>query len=101
MAITVAENNFWKNYGYHRGEVVLKNRPQVSAIESTNYCNLKCIMCPRGEPDLMKRPLGTMDSSLFQKILDEAEFFSEPCWFHWFGEPLMNPQLFSQIAMRE
>ena len=57
-------------------------------------------MCPRGEPDIMERSLGTMSDDLFHKILDEVEFYSqtEPCWFHWFGEPLMHPRLFDQIA---
>src|SRR5580765_611584 len=56
-------------------------------------------MCPRGEPDIMSRSVGHMDSALFEKILDDAVYFSSPCWFHWFGEPLMNPRLFEQIAV--
>jgi radical SAM protein with 4Fe4S-binding SPASM domain len=77
----------------------LRNLPEIFSIESTNYCNLKCIMCPRGEPDIMRRPLGHMDTALFAKILAETAFFSDPCWFHLFGEPLMNPHLFEQIEL--
>ena len=91
-------NRFWRDYGYHHGKVKLRNLPEVFAIESTNYCNLRCVMCPRGEPDIMTRPLGNMSDTLFKKIVDEADFFTEPCWFHWFGEPLMHPRLFEQIA---
>jgi hypothetical protein len=47
-----------KDYGYHRGEVIVMKKPEVMGIESTNYCNTQCIMYPRGEPDLMRRPLG-------------------------------------------
>lgn len=90
-------NDFWRHYGYHHGNVRLRNRPAVFAIESTNHCNLRCVMCPRGEPDIMERALGTMSDSLFHRILDDAEYFTEPCWFHWFGEPLMHPRLFEQI----
>jgi len=97
--LSLAENRFWKEYGYHRGEAVLKNLPEIFSIESTNYCNLKCIMCPRGEPDVMRRSLGHMDTPLFAKILDQAAFFTDPCWFHLFGEPLMNPHLFEQIKI--
>jgi radical SAM protein with 4Fe4S-binding SPASM domain len=93
------DNAFWRDYAYHHGEVVLRNLPEVFAIESTNYCNIKCIMCPRGEPDIMTRSVGHMDSALFDKILADAVFFSSPCWFHWFGEPLLNPRLFEQIAV--
>jgi radical SAM protein with 4Fe4S-binding SPASM domain len=99
MALSRADNAYWCDHGYHHGEVVLRNLPEVCAIESTNYCNIKCIMCPRGEPDVMTRALGHMDNALFRRILDQAAFFSEPCWFHWFGEPLLNPRLFDQIAL--
>jgi radical SAM protein with 4Fe4S-binding SPASM domain len=94
----VSYNRFWRDYGYHHGQVKLRNLPEVFAIESTNYCNLKCVMCPRGEPDIMTRPLGHMSDALFEKIFDDAKFYTDPCWFHWFGEPLMHPRLFEQIA---
>ena len=61
-------NDFWREYGYHHGSTVLRNHPEVFAIESTNYCNLRCVMCPRGEPDIMERDLGNMSDELFQKI---------------------------------
>jgi radical SAM protein with 4Fe4S-binding SPASM domain len=93
------QNQFWRNYGYHHGLSKLRNLPEVFAFESTNYCNLRCVMCPRGEPDIMERSLGSMTDDLFAKILDDIDFYKEPCWFHWFGEPLMNPRLFHQIEM--
>ena len=92
-----ARNRAWANYAYHRGETVVWSMPEVFAIESTNYCNLQCVMCPRGEPDLMDRRLGSMDDALFRRIIDETEFYTDPCWFHWFGEPLMHAGLFGQI----
>ena len=93
-----AENQAWRQYEYAAGRTVLRSLPDVFAIESTNYCNIRCIMCPRGEPDLMDRELGSMDDEVFRKIVDGWDFFGEPCWFHWFGEPLMHPRLFEQIA---
>ncbi|MEA2720580.1 MAG: hypothetical protein QOJ39_2444 [Candidatus Eremiobacteraeota bacterium] len=93
-----ARNRAWAAYAYHRGETVLRSLPEVFAIESTDFCNLKCVMCPRGEPDLMDRPLGSMSDALFRQIVDESEFYTDPVWFHWFGEPLMHPRLFDQIA---
>lgn len=91
-------NEFWSAYGYHHGHVRLRNQPAVVGVESTNHCNLRCVMCPRGEPDIMERALGTMSDAVFDRVLDGARFFAEPCWFHWFGEPLMHPRLFDQIA---
>jgi radical SAM protein with 4Fe4S-binding SPASM domain len=93
-----AENAVWRHYEYAAGRAVMRSLPDVFAIESTNYCNIRCIMCPRGEPDVMDRALGHMDDEVFRKIVDGWDLFSEPCWFHWFGEPLMHPRLFEQIA---
>src|ERR1700730_253821 len=97
MELTQADNAYWADYGYHRREVVLRSMPEVFAIESTNYCNIKCIMCPRGEPDLMRRPLGHMEPAVLERVIEQAEFFAEPTWLHWFGEPLMNPSIFDHI----
>lgn len=92
-----ARNDFWRAFGYHHGRLRLRNQPALLAVESTNHCNLRCVMCPRGEPDVMERSLGTMSDAVFDRVLDEVRFFEEPCWFHWFGEPLMHPRLFDQI----
>jgi hypothetical protein len=99
MPATIGENRFLAELAYNRGDVVLRNMPEVLGIESTNHCNIKCIMCPRGEPDLMRRPVGHMPTSLLEQIIDQVEFFTEPAWLHWFGEPLMNPSLFEQIEI--
>jgi radical SAM protein with 4Fe4S-binding SPASM domain len=90
-------NQRWRGYEYHTGQTRLRSLPDVFAIESTNFCNLKCVMCPRGEPDLMERPLGHMSDEIFHKLVDGWEYFTEPCWLHLFGEPLMHPTLFDQI----
>jgi radical SAM protein with 4Fe4S-binding SPASM domain len=97
-AARIEQNRTWRQYEYETGRTVLRSLPDVFAIESTNYCNIRCVMCPRGEPDLMQRALGHMDDDVFRNIVDGWELFSEPCWFHWFGEPLMHPRLFEQIA---
>lgn len=99
MSLKRRINDFWREWGYQHGHERVRNEPAVFAIESTNHCNLRCIMCPRGEPALMERALGTMTDGLFEKILDQVRFFTEPCWFHWFGEPLLHPRLFDQIAL--
>lgn len=92
-------NRRWRNYEYHTGAIELQSMPDVFAIESTNYCNLKCVMCPRGEPDIMERPLGNMPDDVFEKVVSGWQFFTEPVWLHLFGEPLMHPRLFEQIAI--
>ena len=64
-------NNFWREYGNQQGSTVLRHHPEVFAIKSTNYCNLRYLMCPRGEPDIMEHDLGNLPKELFQKILGE------------------------------
>ncbi len=99
MNVSFAENRALAERAYHRGDVVLSNMPEVNGIETTNHCNIKCIMCPRGEPDLMERPLGHMPTSLLERVVEQSEYFTEITWLHWFGEPLMNVQLFEQIEI--
>lgn len=97
--LTRSENSRLAERAYRRGEVMLRHLPEILTVETTNFCNLKCIMCPRGEPNLMTRPLGHMSEVLFEKIIKESPYFNSPCWIHWLGEPLMNPNLFRQIAL--
>src|SRR5262249_37152825 len=99
MPRSIAENRFLSELAYNRGDVVLRNMPEGLGIESKNHCNIKIILCPRGEPDLMSRPVGHMPTSLLRRVIDQVEFFTEPSWLHWFGEPLMNPHLFEQIEI--
>ncbi|MDQ3239055.1 MAG: radical SAM protein [bacterium] len=44
------------------------NFPMSINLETTNHCNLRCIMCPR---HLTDRGFGLMDDSLYQKLIDE------------------------------
>ncbi|MBM15171.1 MAG: hypothetical protein CMH75_03650 [Nitrospina sp.] len=46
-------------------------KPKVFNIETTNYCNMKCIMCPRTE--LMTRKNIWIDDSIFQKVVEQIE----------------------------
>ena len=99
MNMRHSENSRLNELAYDRGNVVLTGLPEIFAIESTNHCNIKCVMCPRGEPDLMRREVGHMPIDTLERIIDQSEFFTEPTWLHWFGEPLMNPAIFKQIEI--
>jgi MoaA/NifB/PqqE/SkfB family radical SAM enzyme len=66
--------------------------PPEILIESTNFCNLKCIICPQKDSS---RKRGYVDFELYKKLVDEVakidkKVFVRP--FH-FGEPLLNTQL--------
>lgn len=73
--------------------------PQMIQIETTNFCNGKCVMCPKGA-NIMKRKLGNMSFEMFKKIADEAienENIVKSIVMQGLGEPLMDPMLFKRI----
>jgi len=70
--------------------------PRHAFVETTSLCNLACKMCPRNFNPVR---LGTMDQSLFEKIIDEAARFGERTFsLHLFGEPLLDPKFTERIA---
>ena len=68
--------------------------PTYFVIESTNFCNLKCIMCPYGS---MTRKKEHMDWFLYKNIIDQIYTFADFVWLHMFSEPLLNPKIFEMI----
>jgi len=64
-------------------------------IESTNMCNLRCVMCPHGFPDEeyqreFRKSLGIMRPELFKKIIQEGVAKGlKSIKLNWRGEPLM------------
>jgi radical SAM protein with 4Fe4S-binding SPASM domain len=72
--------------------------PPITVVESTNDCNLKCIVCAR---NYMTRKVGYIDLKLAEKIMAQipvGRFF----WAHGWGEPLLHPQFceFVRIAKK-
>jgi MoaA/NifB/PqqE/SkfB family radical SAM enzyme len=72
--------------------------PDRVYIESTNHCNLKCIMCPTGL-GVIARPKGYMDMALYRRIVDEIGPLVGSAVLHSWGEPLMHPHLFEMIRL--
>src|SRR5581483_1766919 len=70
--------------------------PDRLYVESTNYCNLKCIMCPTGL-GVIQRPKGYMDLGLYQRIIDEVAPSAPSIVLHSWGEPMMHPDLFTMV----
>ncbi len=83
---------------YLRRSEVHSGMPVILEIESTSICNLKCIMCPY---PIMGRKNEHMSMSVYQKIIEEGAGFLEFIWLHFFGEPLINPDIYKMIDMAE
>ncbi|MDI6806454.1 MAG: radical SAM protein [Candidatus Aenigmarchaeota archaeon] len=78
----------WKEYPEKR---IVGEFPLHVDIESTNACNLRCVMCTR---NFMTEKIGYMDWKLFKKIIDEGASHNLPSIkLNFRGEPLLHPQL--------
>jgi MoaA/NifB/PqqE/SkfB family radical SAM enzyme len=70
--------------------------PDRVYVESTNICNLDCIMCPTGL-HIDTRPKGFMDWDLYTAIIDEIAPFAEAVVLHSWGEPLLHKRIIEMI----
>ena len=70
--------------------------PDRVYVESTNVCNLDCIMCPTGL-HIDTRPKGYMEWELYTAIVDEIAPFAEAVVLHSWGEPLLHPRIIEMI----
>jgi len=70
--------------------------PDRLYVESTNYCNLRCVMCPTGI-GVIQRPKGYMAMELFRRIIDEVAPHAPAIVLHSWGEPMMHPELFEMV----
>lgn len=83
-------------YDRYLRAIVMRNLPppNVVAVEVTNACNLRCVMCPNPQ---MKRKRGYMKFDLFQEIVDEIKSFSPVVKLYTTGESLLHPKIFDMI----
>ena len=61
-------------------------------VEITNYCNLKCPICPTGNKSL-NRPPTAIDIDLFKSLMNEAGPYLLTLALYAWGEPLLHPKL--------
>lgn len=70
--------------------------PRNLMLETTNYCNARCVMC--GHKD-MQRGKGFMPLTVFRDIVEDAG----NCGIGWitlqgYGEPLLDREIYEKIA---
>lgn len=68
---------------------IVWGRPFMMMVEPTNFCNLKCPLCPSGNGD-MTRARGQMDLGDFERLLDEAGDYLVLLMLWNQGEPFIN-----------
>jgi pyruvate-formate lyase-activating enzyme len=89
--------SFAKWLSYSTGRTYLHTYPDRMYLESTNSCNLQCVMCPNGL-GLLTRTKGYMDYELFKQIVDEMAPHVQTTTLHIWGEPLLHPRIYDMIA---
>lgn len=92
-------NSFY-NYFYRRRikRIISAHEefPKTVAVESSAYCNSRCIMCPSST---MSRKKGIMSWSRFADIADEcAEHGVQKLYLSGFGESLLDKGLEEKVS---
>jgi len=80
--------------GYKNYEPVSLFIPRIYQLEATNFCNLKCNMCPYKS---MTRKKQHMKFNLFKKIVDNDLYYKQAIELHLFGESTLHPDLSKMV----
>ena len=78
--------------------------PYVLVVDPSSLCNLRCIWCPSGHDDLIRktgRNQCIMDYDLFCELIDSARSFESQVnvlRLYKEGEPLVNPHYAEMVA---
>jgi radical SAM protein with 4Fe4S-binding SPASM domain len=75
-----------------RGDVVVKSKPYVYTVDTGNYCNLRCPLCPTGYHGL-DRPQAVMTLQSFNTVLRKIQPYAIEVILHNWGEPFLNPDI--------
>ncbi len=72
--------------------------PRHVEVETSQYCNRRCMWCPNGERPVRHRQ-ELMDWALFTGVLRELSGLGYAGWlaFHNYNEPLLNPRLGEEL----
>ncbi len=86
----------WRIFrAYRARKTVLPYPPLRLWIEPTNWCNLKCVMCPNKTLEPAEK--GYMEFGVFAKVIDEASAFVQEINFTHRGESLLHPEFFRMV----
>lgn len=61
-------------------------------VELTNYCNLRCPVCPTGSGVIERKPCA-ISPALFEKFMEEVGSYLLTMSLWSWGEPLLHPEL--------
>lgn len=88
---------FKEMYCYYFRRPQLPYLPQTVAIEPTNFCNLRCLICPQSVISSKEIPRGYMGFSSYRNILNQVRDFADEVILNFGGESLLHPDILSMI----
>lgn len=79
------------------GETEITARPRVLTIETTQYCNISCVMCTHGLEDTKAKRAHFPRELVprLREVIDGASIIQ----LHGEGEPMMNPAFWDMLAL--
>jgi radical SAM protein with 4Fe4S-binding SPASM domain len=75
---------------------VILNNPVNALVEPTNYCNLKCPLCPTGA-GILKRKKGYMEWKTYTTFIDDVGKYLLAISFWNYGEPFLHKNLAQMV----
>ena len=81
---------------YHFRRVEIDHYPVILFMDSSNRCNLGCLLCPTGVKR-EGRTFGTMPFEIFKQVIDENTPYLWMVNLYNWGEPFLNRAIFDMI----
>lgn len=88
-------NRFLRRFSFHYGLECSLGKPEIEGIEITNICNFRCSMCTI---NYMTRKKEVMSFEKFKKYVDQLYPSNDYLYYHFIGDPLVNPDVSRMIS---
>lgn len=70
-----------KKYVVDKFEQFRSKDPVIYNIETTNVCNMRCVMCARTTK--MTRQMNTLDMDIYKRVVEQIKPFPQDLWAKW------------------
>ncbi|MGB3555993.1 MAG: radical SAM protein [Jannaschia sp.] len=80
-----------------RRRIDVRGKPYLLIIDPTNFCNLRCPLCPTGVKSLGRKQ-SMMSLDCFKRYFDPHVPYLFEAYLHNWGESLLNKQTYDMIA---
>lgn len=77
-------------------KIEVSSRPYIAFIDPTNFCNLRCPLCPTGKLELGRKQ-SMMSLDCFKRYIDPHLPYLLEVNLHNWGESLINKDVFEMI----